>query len=188
VLAEVLPEGSIEPTRISRGLGIACRHAARVESFPLPKRDGWVARLSPSEWPQLKRPIEIVNVHILGPHTWPYFPSRATRRGQLRGLLEFLDRDPGVPRAILGDFNASPCWSVYRRMAARFTDAAIACAGSGVAPRPTWPHFPSLGVSGLIRIDHCFVSGLTPLHAQVVPIKGSDHFGLCVDLGAEPAG
>ena len=180
-LARILPAGKLGPDAINRGLGIACRHDAEVAQFPLPKRDGWIARLSPASWSQLSEPIEIVNVHIMGPHTWPYFPRRHTRRGQLAGLLQFLDREPHVPRAILGDFNSSPIWPVYRRLAARLIDSAAALQRT----RPTWPHVPALGLAGLIRIDHCFLSKLTALDARVVPLTGSDHLGLCVDVVPE---
>jgi endonuclease/exonuclease/phosphatase (EEP) superfamily protein YafD len=181
-LARALPGGRLGPDDISRGLGIACRYPARVETFPLPKRDGWVARLAPESWDQLAEPVEIVNVHILGPHTWPYFPSPHTRAGQLRGLLEFLDRDPHTPRAVLGDFNSSPIWPLYRRMRARLADAVLQAERVGGVCAPTWPHVPRLGLSGLIRIDHCFVSGLTAVDARPVAIPGSDHLGLCVDV------
>jgi len=181
-LAEVLPAGGIESGPISRGLGIAARRPVEIETFPLPKRGGFVARLDPSHWSDLDHAIQIVNVHIMAPQTWPYFPNRHTRHGQMNGLLEFLDRAPQTPRAILGDFNASPLWPVYRRMASRYTDAAAACAGRGASPRATWPNLSAVGLGALIRIDHCFVSRLTPLRTQVVPIEGSDHCGLCVDL------
>ena len=42
-----------------------------------------------------------------------------------------------------------------------------------------------LGLAGLIRIDHCFVSGLTALGARVVPLPGSDHLGLFIDVQQE---
>ncbi len=184
-ISQVLPEGRLGSDRWAknRGLGIACRRRAEIDHFPLPKRDGWTARLSPEDWDQLQAPVEIVNVHIIAPHALPYFPRRATRRGQLAHLLRFLDREPHVPRAILGDFNASPIWPLYRRLASRLTDAAAAVATENSGPRPTWPHLPILGIRGLIRIDHCFLSGLSALSVQVVPIRGSDHLGLCVDVG-----
>jgi endonuclease/exonuclease/phosphatase (EEP) superfamily protein YafD len=184
-LSRALPGGWLGPDEIGRGLGIACRYDAQVETFPLPKRDGWVARLAPESWDQLGEPIEIVNVHIMGPHTWPYFPNRYTRRGQLSGLLDFLDREPETPRAILGDFNSSPIWPLYRHMRRRFADAVLAAERAGSACDPTWPHLPRIGLRGLLRIDHCFVSGLMALAARVVAIPGSDHLGLCVDVAVE---
>ncbi|MGH0030243.1 MAG: endonuclease/exonuclease/phosphatase family protein [Myxococcota bacterium] len=181
-IAEVLPHGRLAPDRVRRGLGIACRREARVESIALPYRDGLAARLRPDAWSQLPETAEIACVHIRGPHTWPYFPAQAVRRGQMRGLLAHLDREPHLPRAVLGDFNASPLWPVYRRMARRLADAARP------RPRPTWPHLPALGLRGLLRIDHCFVSGLQARLTRVVPLEGSDHLGLYVELVAQHAG
>ena len=177
-IAEVLPGGRLAPDASHRGLGIACRHETEVTSFPVPFRNGLAARLLPGTWSQVAAPTEIACVHISGPHTWPYFPAKHTRRSQLRALLAHLDREPDLPRAVLGDFNASPLWPVYRRMARRLSDAARA------NPRPTWPHVPSRGLRGLIRIDHCFVQGLEVRGTQVVPVAGTDHLGLCVDLAA----
>lgn len=184
-ISEVLPEGRLAPhhRKRCRGLGIACRHRASVESFTLDQRDGWAARLSPADWQGLRAPIEIVNVHIMAPHCWPYFPRRHTRRRQFAQLSSFLDRESDMPRAVLGDLNSSPIWPFYRRLAARLTDAVEAMASEDSPPRPTWPHLPMLGIKGLIRIDHCFLSGLKARSARVVPIRGSDHLGLCVDVG-----
>lgn len=86
-----------------------------------------------------------------------------------------------MPRAIVGDFNASPAWPLYKQMASRYLDAAVACR-NGVRPPPTWPHLPFLGIRGILRIDHCFVSHLTPKESRVLAIPGSDHLGLCIDL------
>ncbi len=183
MLSQAFPHGRLGTHPYHRDLGIACRYNTEVGQFPLPRRAGWVARLSPAHWPQLCVPIEIVNVHMMAPHMRPYARSLSLRRGQLSGLLNFLARNSGIPRAILGDFNASPLWPLYRRLASRFTDAAATVArGHKRRPRPTWPYLPALGLKGLIRIDHCFLSHLSALDAQVVPIPGSDHLGLCVDV------
>ncbi len=181
-LSRFLPGGQLGPNEIGRGLGIACRHDAEVKQFSLPKRDGWVARLSPTSWSQIGEPIEIVNIHIMGPHTWPYFPRRHTRQGQLSGLLNFLAREPRIPRAILGDFNSSPIWPLYRRLAAQLTDSVVVSTRRGSDRYLTWPHLPSIGLKGLFRIDHCFLSNLTALDVEVVSLPGSDHLGLCVDV------
>ncbi len=181
-LSQALPHGQLGTHRAYRELGIACRYEAEVKQFPLPRRSGWAAHLSPAHWPQLRAAIEIVNVHIMAPHMRPIARSLALRRSQLAGLLNVLSQEPGIPRAILGDFNASPLWPLYRRLASQFTDAAVAASRGRRRPRPTWPHCPELGIQGLIRIDHCFLSHLSAREVQVVPILGSDHLGLCVDL------
>ena len=178
-LAEVLPEGHLAPTPRRRGLGIACRHPAVVEPLPLGVRNGLVARFSPTDWSGLRQPIEIVNVHIFAPHSWPYFPRRKRRGRQVRGLLEFLRSNPDTLRAVVGDFNATPLWPVYAQLRSLCVD--------GVAeyhPRPprTWPNLSRFGLPGFLRIDHCFVSGLRVTALETIPLPGSDHFGLCVDL------
>lgn len=185
-VGRVLPEGALEPNDWNRGMGIATRHPVEVTQFPLPKRDGWAAKLTPARWRALHTPIEIVNLHVMGPHTWPYFPREHTRRGQLIGLLDYLDRDPQLPRAVLGDFNSSPIWPFYRRVAARLTDASVAAHG-GEGRCRTWPHWPSVGTAGLLQIDHCFVSKLRALSVKAVKVPGSDHLALCVDLELEDA-
>jgi len=181
-LSRLLPGGQLGPNERGRGLGIACRHDAQVKQFSLPERDGWVARLSPANWSQIAEPIEIVNTHIMSPHTWPYFPRRHTRQGQLCGLLSFIDYEPHIPRAVLGDFNSSPLWPLYRRLAAQLSDSVAVSTRGGSDRYPTWPHIPSIGLKGLIRIDHCFLSNLTALDVRVVSLPGSDHLGLCVDV------
>ena len=187
-LVAALPQGRLGANHRRREVGVACRYDAEVVELPLPGRSGWAARLSPASWPQLHTPIDIVSAHILAPHMRPYALNRSMRRGQLAGLLDFLAREPDVPKAILGDFNASPLWPVYRQLASRLTDAAVSAARRGEKPRPTWPQIPALGLKGLLRIDHCFVSRLCALQAQVVPITGSDHLGLCVDVAPRRAG
>ncbi len=183
VLSALMPESGFDenPDRCNRGLGIFCRHRVQVERFKLVQRDGWVARLSPEDWDQLREPVEVVNVHIMAPHMWPYFPRRATRGRQLEQLLAFLDQRPRLPRAVAGDLNSTPTWPVYRRLVAGHTDAAAEASPNGKPPA-TWPNLPALGIRGLIRIDHCFLSGLSAVKSRVVPVSGSDHLGLCVDV------
>jgi endonuclease/exonuclease/phosphatase (EEP) superfamily protein YafD len=105
------------------------------------------------------------------------------RRRQLRGLLAHLDADPGRARAVVGDFNATPLWPVYRGVASRLEDLARTHArGTGRRPGRTWP---SWSRRPLLRIDHCFGRGLDVHGLRVVPVPGSDHCGLLVDLFAK---
>ncbi|MGH8223426.1 MAG: endonuclease/exonuclease/phosphatase family protein [Woeseiaceae bacterium] len=177
-LSRHLPYGDVTHEQIVRGNGIASRFPVDISRIRMPKRDGFVAALSPQHWGGLPCPIEIVNVHISGPHLWPYFPHPVCRHRQLEALLAERAARVDVPHAILGDFNSSPIWTVYRRMAARYVDA---MAASGT-PRNTWPRVPALGIRGLLRIDHCFLRGLAARATAVVELPGSDHFGLRVDL------
>lgn len=178
-LALALPEGKLAPDARGRGLGIVGRRPLSVNPLPLGCRDGLVASLSPSDWPELRRPIEIVNVHILAPHTWPYFPRRERRAEQVRRLVDYLAASPSTPRAVVGDFNATPWWPAYRAVAARCRDAV---AELQAHPPRTWPNLSAVGLPALLRIDHCFAAGMRAERSERIPLPGSDHYGLCVDL------
>lgn len=165
-----------------RGNGIACRHPAAFRRIPIPQRSGVVARLEPGDWPGLGAAIEIVNLHIAAPHLWPWFPRRVRRRAQLEALLADRGHADGLPHAVVGDFNATPAWPVYRRMAELYDDAALAATAR---PGPTWPHLPRRGVNGIFRIDHCFVRGLAVDAFETVALPGSDHRGLLVEVSVD---
>ena len=181
-LADVFPHGRFEPARDFTGMGIALRHPAKFDRVALAYRDARVAQLDPVHWPALAGGLEIVNVHMaspaLGPRTWCRF---GYRRDQCRGLLEYLDATAGRTRAVLGDFNATPSWPLYRKIAGQLEDLALNHARSRDAkPARTWARW--VGGPALLRIDHCFGSGLRVDDFQVVAIRGSDHSGLVVDL------
>jgi len=184
-LAGVLPHGRFEPARDFTGMGIALRHAAEFDRVVLTYRDARVARLDPAHWPALTGGLEIVNVHMaspaFGPRAWNRFRYR---RDQCRRLVEYLDATAGRTRAVLGDFNATPAWPLYQRVAGRLEDLALSHARSRSAkPAKTWARW--VGGPSLLRIDHCFGSGLRVDDFQVVAIRGSDHSGLVVDLSVE---
>jgi endonuclease/exonuclease/phosphatase family metal-dependent hydrolase len=180
-LAEVMPHGVLEPARDFLGMGIALARPASLDRLPLGYRDAHIARLDPAGWPDLPRPIEIVNVHVISPVVRPVWTSLARRRVQLRALLRYLEESPERTCALIGDFNATPLWPVYRRIAARLEDVALAHARrrGGWPPRtwPSWPRGPRL-----LRIDHCFARGLSAEDLRVVPIPGSDHDAVIIDL------
>jgi endonuclease/exonuclease/phosphatase family metal-dependent hydrolase len=69
--------------------------------------------------------VRVVATHF-GLHAWE-------RREQVRGLLQLVQRDPGVPIVVLGDFNE---WSIINRTV-RVLDAKL---GASVAVRsfPSW--------------------------------------------------
>lgn len=181
-LADALPHGDAGAPGFAGGNAIASRHPVTMSRIAMPPRDACVASLAASDWPDLGQDAQIVNVHIAAPHLWPYFPRRARRRDQLRALLA--DRAGAtVPHAVVGDFNASPAWAVYRRMREHYEDAAVVAA-NGARPANTWPSLPRVGLGGLLRIDHCFVNRLEVRAVSVVVLPGSDHRGLLVDLGA----
>ncbi len=179
-LARVLPHGELSPNLGSTGMGIALRRPGRLARLPLHFRDAWVVQLETADWPDLPRSIEILNVHISAPHCWPPWSQTLRRHRQVGGLLTYTDADPDRPRALVGDFNATPLWPVYRRIAARFDDLASLHAGArGARPAATWPRRPG---RPLIRIDHAFGSGLVAEGVEVVDLPGSDHCALIVDV------
>jgi endonuclease/exonuclease/phosphatase family metal-dependent hydrolase len=183
-LRRVLPFGMLEPASNYQGMGIALRHSARVARLPLPRRDAFVAELIGPGWPAAERdetPVEVVNAHIMAPHLQPFWRTVTQRRRQLRALEAYLDAAPRRPRALVGDFNATPRWPVYRRLVTRFNDAALlAAAQDGGRVGRTWGPWP--GAPRLFRIDHVLVTGLAVAAARVVTIIGSDHSALVVDV------
>lgn len=125
--------------------------------------------------------VEILNVHIVAPHLWPPWRTLPHRGTQLRALEFHLETVPNRPRVLAGDLNATPLWPVYRALTRRLRDAAVeASRNNGGRPARTWR--PWRGAPHLLRIDHVLVGGLVVHAARVIPVAGSDHGGLVVDL------
>jgi endonuclease/exonuclease/phosphatase family metal-dependent hydrolase len=196
-LSRALPHGRLEPARNHDGQGIALRRPATLRRLALPQRDAHVAQLDPTHWPGLAAPLEVVAVHIMGPHVPPLARSWPVRRGQFRGLLRYLDEAPPLPRALVGDLNATPLWPLYRhlnatplwplyrRLARRLQDAPHQVARRrGARPSRTWGPWP--GAPRLLRIDHALVSRVAVEEALVVAVPGGDHSALVVDLAPDP--
>jgi len=185
-LARVLPHGALEPARDFMGMGIALRLPGRVRRLGLPVRDARVAEVhwigpwgAPLE-------LEILNVHVLAPHSPPSWAQMRHRRGQLRGLVRHLEASPRRPRVLVGDLNATPLWPLYRRLTAHLSDAARSAARHHGRPvQRTWGPWPR--GPRLLRIDHALVHGVGVADFQVVPIAGGDHSAIVVDLAAPAA-
>ncbi len=176
----VLPFGKLEPARDSSGMGIALRDPGNVWRLPLSARSAFVAELTPRD-AAIGSSIELINIHIIAPHLWPVARALHHRREQLEGLERYLDGSARRPRVIVGDYNSTPLWGVYRRLAARLSDAAVTVARrNGRRPGRTWGPWP--GAPRLLRIDHALVSDLTVHDCRVLPIRGSDHSALLVEL------
>ena len=175
VIADQFPHGHLDPRDDFFGMGIATRFPAVVERLRLPGRPGWIARISPDSWPGLTNPLDVVNVHLVNPVNRPWRKSRDDRRGQIAGIASYLEGRPGAS-VVIGDMNASPAWREYKLLSELGVDAARA---TGTARR-TWSHF----VSGprLLRIDHAFIVNARPITTEAVPVRGTDHSGLIVDI------
>ena len=194
-LSEVLPHGAFHPGRRATGMGMSLRYPVEVRHIPLAWRPAPWMRLEPANWPGLTRSLDVIGVHIAAPHMYlPPGQGIWLRRQQVRALeahfeelfgsLEGGDGPPdgdGRGTLLLGDFNATPLWPVYRRLSAHFTDAAIAVGQRlGRGALPSWGTRP--GGPRLLRIDHAFTRGVYARDFHVVSLAGSDHSAVVVDL------
>jgi hypothetical protein len=71
-------------------------------------------------------------------------------------------------------------------MAARCRDAARLAERAGSSLRPTWPHVSAARAARTDPDRPLFRFRTHARAARVVPIPGSDHLGLCVDVALEP--
>jgi endonuclease/exonuclease/phosphatase (EEP) superfamily protein YafD len=184
-LASVMPHGELHPNRDFTGMGIALRSPAKIERIPISCRDLRVAHLDPASWPVLAAPLELMNLHMAAPHTFTPRMGLRMRVEQMRGFLPYLSRaDAPARRVLVGDFNATPAWPVYRQIGRHLDDAAVRVARRrGERPKPTWG--PWHGAPRLLRIDHAMVGGVEVEDFRVVDIPGSDHSAVVVDVAAQ---
>lgn len=181
-LRRALPHGVLEPASDYSGMGIAGRTPLAVRHLSLPCRDARMADL------RLRGPdgaavaVELVNVHIEAPHNRPTWHTVARRRGQWRALERHLVAHPHRPGLVVGDFNSTPLWPLYRRITGHLHDAALIDARrrGGRAAR-TWG--PWHGAPRLLRIDHAFVRHLEVLDFAVVDVPSGDHSAVVVEIG-----
>lgn len=185
-LTRLLDFGEIVPSDYFIGRGLLCRHPVKIERVPLVWGFALTARLEPGDWNPLTGPVEIMNLHVAAPHMLSPLPGPVLRWHQGREFDAFLARadqgtQPAPARLMVGDFNSTPGWPWYRRMASRFSDAAVEFAAkSGASTEPTWGPLPS--GPKVLRIDHGFTRGLEVEGFEVLEIAGSDHSALVIDL------
>ena len=175
VVADLLPNGQLDPRKDLFGWGIATRYSVDVERLVLEDRSGWVARLDPNVWPDLTEPLDIYDVHLVNPVDLPWVKSRKTRRLQVAQVAAALEQRD-TAGVIVGDMNATPSWREHKLLSNIGTDAARATG----TERRTWSHFKS--GPRLLRIDHAFVDGVRPIGTSTARVRGSDHHALIVDI------
>lgn len=175
VLAAAYPNHRLRPSLDFTGRGIATRLDVEFDNIDMPGRDGTAAVVQVDDLA-----VRLAGVHLLNPIHFPWWVAAGNRGRQLDGLMRWAQSGTG-PVVVAGDFNASPLWPAYKRMAGRFDDLIVEWAESSDrgaertwAWRPGWPL--------LLRIDHVFGLGVEAANVEVVPIKGTDHRAIVVDL------
>jgi len=180
-VAGVLPYGRLDPAVAAKGMGIAMRLEGEVRTVPLPNCNAQVAQLDPSHWDILDRRLDVMNVHFSNPLRQPLWRTYAQRTEQRRVVEEWF-AEPRGPRLVVGDFNASPAWPLYRRLSRRGNDLMLTVARrNGLRPEPTWSPL-WLGRRRLLRIDHALATDLSVQSAEVVYVGGSDHSAILFEL------
>jgi endonuclease/exonuclease/phosphatase family metal-dependent hydrolase len=180
-LATIYPYGELAPATDFRGMGIALNRPGKVTKLELPHKGGLIAQLEPGDWSMLDEPLEIMNMHFAAPGPKGIPSALVARKRQWAGFVDYLVEAEDVPRIVIGDMNSTPLWPLYHKLAGRFVDAHRAVAKRfGRHPRPTWG--PTPGSPRLLRIDHVFTDRVTVSDLWVVPIPGSDHSGIVLDL------
>jgi endonuclease/exonuclease/phosphatase family metal-dependent hydrolase len=175
-----LPYGCLEPRETYHGMGIAMRRPGSYERIPMAYRDARRVVLDPKDWHGLERPVDVINVHFQAPHSMKPFPPTRVRHQQASAMEAFVAENPSDARLVVGDYNATPGWPLYRRMARMFEDGAVVSAKKiGRRAQPTWGRRPES--RRLLRIDHAMVKGMEVDSFQVVAIPGSDHSGILFD-------
>jgi endonuclease/exonuclease/phosphatase (EEP) superfamily protein YafD len=179
--AEVLDEWGeaalLDPREDTTGMGVAVRGPAVFERLDFPFRSPVSVLLTADSW-NLENDLQVVNTHLVNPIARPILESRELRRRELGAIRDLVTGDSATAAQILvGDFNSSPAWPLYRRLRKFLTDGAVA---AGTARR-TWGPWPSS--PRLLRIDHAFARGpIQVTSTRTINIAGADHRGLLVDI------
>lgn len=181
VLTAAYPNHRLRPAPDATGRGIATVFDAEFEDLKMPGRQATVVTLSVGG-----TTIRLAGAHLRNPVDFPWWTSVRDRGGQVEALLDWTDSAPG-PVIVAGDFNATPAWPAYRRVAKSLTDLIVEHASSiGESTRPTWGWRP--GWPRVLRIDHVFGRDLRLDDYLLVPIRGSDHAAIVADILVEQTG
>lgn len=178
VLADWAQSSLLDARDDTRGMGLAGRVPIEMHRLGFPNRSLIVGRFSGAPWGLPE--VQLINAHLTNPIATPLWWSRRLRRAESAALERLLDPPDGFSRVLVGDFNSSPAWPLYRRITALATDGARQ---AGTARR-TWGYYPN--APRMLRIDHVFLQGpIRCTDTRLVKIAGADHRGLVIDL--EPA-
>lgn len=177
VIADSFPHHHLRPAAGFAGRGIASRLPASFGDIQMRVRLGTWAIVAVDG-----RLVRLVGMHLANPIQFPWWSSLRARSRQLEALFDWVDSgDDDLPLVVAGDMNASPRWPAYRLMADRWSDLVLQSAlEGGVDPERTWAWRP--GWPRLLRIDHVFGLGVGVSSALAVPIAGSDHHAVIVDI------
>lgn len=171
LVAERFPNHRLRPALRYTGRGLATHFEVVFSDIHMPGRNGTGAELVTPDGP-----VRLAGIHLHNPINFPWWTAARNRGAQLDGLFDWAGRnDP--PIVVAGDFNASPSWPAYKRMAAHFDDLVVA---ADPDPAPTWgwrPRWPRM-----LRIDHVFGVGVEATGVEIVPVEGSDHAAIVIDL------
>lgn len=177
VLADTFQHHHLRPAHDFKGRGIASRLPAQFGDIAMPVREATWAILGFDGGL-----IRLVGMHLVNPIEFPPWRSVRRRTEQLDALFDWTDSgDDDVPLLVAGDMNASPGWPAYRKMARRWRDLVVEASDSELRnPEPTWAWRP--GWPRVLRIDHVLGMGVSATWFDVVPIAGSDHHAVVVDV------
>lgn len=180
VLASKYPYHRLRPALGFLGRGVATRFEGQFGEIDMSVRPGTWAKLDIGG-----RPVMVGGVHLYNPINFPWWRSVRERGRQLDGLFDWLDGAGGLPLLVAGDFNASPIWPAYKRVAGRLTDLVADWSDrNDRSTESTWGWRP--GWPKMLRIDHVFGRGVEASHVRVEPVRGTDHAAVVVDLSILP--
>jgi endonuclease/exonuclease/phosphatase (EEP) superfamily protein YafD len=176
IIAERFPNHRLRPFLGFIGRGVATRFDAKFDEIDMPGRPGTSAILDVNG-----SELRLAGIHLLNPVQFPWWDIARDRGRQLEALFEWLDDGGDQPAVVAGDFNASPRWRAYKRTARRLADlVAERAEREGETPERTWAWRP--GWPRMLRIDHVFGHRTTATDVAIVPIRGTDHHAVVVDI------